>query len=136
MPDFLRKLLWVGLALGTMAVGLVLDRFSLHTGIYVLFGAAGFAILLLPTRWAMQVLFLYIGVEGFLKMVSRYNPVVHVGADILVVTLTLRNLAFAVIRNRVRDYRFPPLYMFFVLHFIWFLIAVFNPYALSAYASL
>lgn len=89
-----------------------------------------------PQKWSLRVLFTYLGFEGFLKIISGYHPVVHVGVDLLVVALTskvLIGLALGIIK---KEEDLPPLTILFGIHFIWFLITFANPYSLGIVPSL
>jgi hypothetical protein len=94
------------------------------------------AMSMIPIKWALFICLLYIGFEGFLKIISDYHPVVHIGSDILVIFLFLRILTRMFSRgNPLPDY-FPPLVGLFCFHFIWVVITLFNPYSLGVVASI
>jgi hypothetical protein len=94
------------------------------------------AVMALPYRWAIRVLFFYLGFEGMAKILSGYNPIVHVGSDLLVCALTARwFLTFLIKRDKLPEYK-PPLTVIFAAHFIWFLIEFLNPYSLGLIPSI
>lgn len=100
------------------------------------FSAVGLLILSLPTEKALLVFFFYLGIEGSLKLLSRYHPVIHVGADIIVLGLVVRT-ALQILKDRLDlPKRVPFLISLIFMHFLWFLIVFMNPYALSFQASL
>lgn len=90
----------------------------------------------IPMRWALFICLIYIGFEGFFKIFSDYNPLIHVGSDLLVVFLSLRVLVQVFARGNPLPHYFPPLIALFVFHFIWVIITLFNPYSLGAVASI
>jgi len=94
-----------------------------------------YGILLVPISTSLLLVFFYIGFEGFLKIVSNYHPVVHVGADLMVITLCLKVLLSRFFSGFYPE-RFPPLTKLFAVHFTWLLIVIFNPYALSLVSSI
>lgn len=93
-----------------------------------------YLVLLTPIRWALWFLFLYIGLEGFLKVVSNYHPIIHVSSDLLVITLTLK-VVLLVFFEGIPPGKLPPLSKLFMIHFLWLAIVFFNPYSLSFFSS-
>ncbi len=100
------------------------------------FGAIGLMILSLPLEKAFIIFFLYLGIEGSLKLLSRYNPIIHVGADIIIMGLLVKSLAQILMNRFELPKRIPFLFSLIFMHFLWFLIVFMNPYALSLQASL
>lgn len=94
------------------------------------------SIFFLPNKWSLLLIFTYICFEGFLKIISRYNPFVHVGADILVVILCLKVIIQRIWFRQGIPWPPPPLTFFIIVHFVWFLVVFANPYALSFISSL
>ncbi|MBC7396387.1 MAG: O-antigen ligase family protein [Bdellovibrionales bacterium] len=89
---------------------------------------------MLPIRWMLVLLFFYLGFEGFFKIISGYHPVVHVGVDLYTGLILLKILITTRSKDRLK--KMPPFTGWIMLHFLWFLIAFCNPYALSFVASL
>ncbi len=102
----------------------------------VSFSAVGLMIFSLPLEKAVLIFFFYLGIEGSLKLLSRYNPIIHVGADIIVIGLTLRSIAQILMNRMELPKRAPFLFSLIAMHILWFLIVFMNPYALSLQASL
>lgn len=103
---------------------------------FATFAIATMVIILIPVKWGLVFMFLYIGLEGFLKVVSGYHPVIHVGSDVLVIFLTLKTI-FESVSGQTKDVRFsPPLVILLLFHFVWVFITLFNPYSLGLIPSL
>lgn len=119
-----------------MAAGYGLQELTLRSAMFVALACSAMGIFLLSYERAMQLFFVYLGIEGFAKIMTGYNPVVHIGADLLVAALTARFVLSGILRGRLLTRRLPPLTALFVLHACWFLIATANPFALSLVASL
>lgn len=90
----------------------------------------------IPMKWSLFVCLIYIGFEGVLKIISDYNPVVHIGSDILVILLFLRALSRAFTRGNPLPGYLPPLMALFIFHFTWVIITLFNPYSLGFIPSI
>ncbi len=89
---------------------------------------AAFIALTMRTRTqALVVLFIYLSVEGMLKLLSGYHPVVHIGMDITLYLVLGVWVAGAVAR---RESRLPrvPFVIVLVLHVAWVMALVFSPY--------
>ncbi|MCM2279084.1 MAG: hypothetical protein NDJ89_13495 [Oligoflexia bacterium] len=123
-------------AAGAFLFGFLYEGVSLKNLFLVVFGAVAGAVLALPYHWAVRILFAYLGFEGMAKILTGYNPVVHVGADLLVLALTGRWLLAAFLRRASVPEVLPPLKPLFALHLLWFVIQFFNPYALGMVPSL
>jgi O-antigen ligase len=94
-----------------------------------------YLVLMVPYRWALFSTFIYIGLEGFFKVISNYHPFVHVGSDIVVIALCFKVLLQIFFKGA--DFsKTPPLTKVFVVHFCWIAIILFNPYSLSIVASI
>ena len=80
-------------------------------------------------RMATALLILaYLSIEGFLKMLSNYNQVVHVGLDIIVLALSLALVLQAVVQRRAHLDELP--YTRLILVYAgWMMLQVFNPYS-------
>jgi len=74
----------------------------------------------------LVVIVAYLNVEGFLKLLSNYNRVVHVGMDIVVTVVAAAWLADAIAR---RSARVPPLpwVRVVLLYALWIGLQVFSP---------
>lgn len=131
--QLLLQLLLVILMIG---VGSLVQNIHLRAVLFFCLGLSSLLVFIVPYDRAIQVFFLYLGIEGFAKIMTGYNPVVHVGADLLVCALSARYVLTGILRGRIIAAPLPPLTLFFLLHFAWFLIAAANPFALSLVASL
>jgi hypothetical protein len=81
------------------------------------------------------VIFAYLSVEGLLKLLSNYNRVVHVGIDIIVLSVAAAWIVNAVVTRRARLPRLPwvPLILAYAA---WIVLEVFNPYSPGLIPSL
>jgi hypothetical protein len=72
------------------------------------------------------VIFAYLAVEGLLKLLSNYNPIVHVGLDLVVLTVTLVWVLDAV---ATRNTKLPdlPWVRLIGLYALWIVLQLFNP---------
>ncbi len=93
-------------------------------------------VVIIPLKWGLVFTFAYIGLEGFLKVVSNYNPVIHVASDILVMSLCLKVVIETVSNGDSLTDITPPFMFVFFLHFAWVAICLFHPYSLSWMASI
>ena len=124
------------LAILGFVIGYYVDAISTKTLMFVIIGGMGFSVLLLPYEWAIRLLFVYLGIEGMAKLLTNYNPVVHVGSDLLIMALTGRwFITFMVSRAELPADRLP-LIGLFGAHFAWFLIEFCNPYGIGLIPSL
>ena len=96
----------------------------------------GVIIIASPTRWSIRILFFYLGFEGLAKIVSNYNPVIHVGGDLLVVALVSKTLFLMTLGRIKQTEPLPPLSNLIFVHFAWFIITIANPYSLGIVPSL
>ncbi len=80
-------------------------------------------------------IFAYLSIEGLLKLLSNYNRIVHVGIDIIVLSVTAAWVLDAIVRRRARLPRLPwvPLILAYV---VWIVLEVFNPYSPGLIPSL
>lgn len=122
-------------ALGlTFSLGLFADFLGFKILAFSGMVLAIYGIFTVPLSVSLFFVFIYIGFEGFLKIVSNYHPVVHVGADLMVIALCLKALVQRTLKGfSVSDW--PPLTPLFLIHFAWLFIIVFNPYSLSFVSS-
>lgn len=98
-----------------------------------LFSLFSFSLLIwiVPISWSLPLAFFYIGIEGFLKVVSNYHPLVHVGADVLIFVIYLKIFFEILIGRRKFVARSVPFTTLFVIHFIWLFIVLFHPYSIG-----
>jgi hypothetical protein len=115
--------------------GFYFDMLGLKLVAFAAVSLATYLILITPYKWALFFLFIYIGLEGFFKVVSNYHPVIHVGSDILVLTLTLKVVIMLFFKGLPQE-DLPPFTQLFLIHFLWLIIVLFNPYALSVVSSI
>jgi hypothetical protein len=118
------------------ALGFFIDSVTLKPILVGAFALVGAGVLALPYRWAIRILFFYEGFEGMLKILSGYNPVIHVGSDLLVVALSARWFLELLLRRTSFPEVRPPLLVLFGAHVVWFAIEFLNPYALGLIPSL
>jgi hypothetical protein len=74
------------------------------------------------------VIFAYLAIEGFLKLLSNYNPLVHVGADVIVLSLALVWVLGAVATRSAHLPRLPWSKLI-LLYALWIVLQLFNPYS-------
>ena len=74
------------------------------------------------------VIFAYLSVEGFLKLLSNYNPVVHVGIDVVVLGVAAWWALEAVLVQRTGIPRLPWVRLIGIFA-IWVLLELANPYS-------
>jgi hypothetical protein len=86
-------------------------------------------------RAQVVVFLVYLSLEGFLKLLSNYHPVVHIGTDIVLWTLISVWVAKAVVR---RETKLPamPMRILILLHVSWILMLVFSPYTAGLYVGI
>jgi hypothetical protein len=84
---------------------------------------------------AVMVFFGYLTLDGFLKLLSNYNRIVHIGADIVLWALVGAWILDAVARRRAR---LPdaPFSWLIGLYALWMLMELLNPYSASLMQSL
>jgi len=80
-------------------------------------------------------IFAYLSIEGLLKLLSNYNRIVHVGIDIIVLTVTAAWVVNAIVGRRARLPRLPwvPLILAYA---VWIGLEVMNPYSPGLIPSL
>ena len=133
-PSVVAALIFLGTS--SFFLGYFMDSISFKFILLLVFGLVAVCVFTLPYRWAIRILFFYLGFEGMAKILSGYNPVVHVGSDLLVVGLTAKwFLTFLMKREKLPEYK-PPLLVLFGAHLVWFLIEFANPYSLGLIPSL
>ncbi len=76
----------------------------------------------------LVVIFAYLSVEGLLKLLSNYNPIVHVGMDVVVLSITGAWVALAIARHQANVPRLPWVRAI-GLYAAWIVFELFNPYS-------
>lgn len=95
------------------------------------------AVVALRTRdrlTAIVVLFAYLSVEGLLKLLTNYHPIVHVGTDIVLWILVGVWSAMAIVQRTTRLPRVP-LFPLVAFHVLWIVLLAFSPYTASLYVG-
>ena len=96
---------------------------------------AAFAVWLGRRLLALVAFFAYLAVEGMLKLMSDYQPVVHVGADLVLLSITAAWVLGATLRGR-RGLPRAPLAGLILLHALWVLMLLFHPLTASLFVGL
>jgi len=99
-------------------------------------GAAAFlvAAFSLPLRTSLKIFFLYLFLDGALKILSNYNPVLHVGQDIFLLSILLR--VFSSAEFRWQQWVKTPFFLLFLLFVSSVLVQYVNPFGLGLLPSL
>ena len=94
------------------------------------------AVALLRGTWffGLIVFFVYLSIEGLVKLVGNYHPIVHIGVDIVLWTILAVWLAKAVVQRRTKLPRVPFFTLLF-LYVIWVSLLVFSPYTASLFVG-
>lgn len=82
----------------------------------------------------LVVIFAYLAIEGTLKLLSNNNPIVHVGIDLIVLTVAAYWLAGAIAQHRARLPDLPWIRVV-ALFVAWVLLLVFHPLSAGLYVS-
>jgi hypothetical protein len=93
-------------------------------------------LLLAPYEACIGIILTYVCFDGMLKIISSYNPVLHVGPDLVVVAFVIRLLIDGATHRLKKKLLRPPLVLVFVLHFLWVTVEITNPYGLGFWAGL
>ncbi len=96
------------------------------------------AIVALATRnrfWSLLVFFVYLSVEGLVKLLGNYHPIVHIGADIVLWAIVGVWVAKAVVERRTRLPKVP-FFTVLALYVVWVSLLVFSPYTASPFVGL
>lgn len=80
-------------------------------------------------------LFTYLMIEGFMKMFSNYNPVVHVATDLLVVVLFLRSV-YSKENPSMRKFTKTPFFALILLFAFWIFVQYLNPFGIGLIPSI
>jgi len=70
----------------------------------------------------------YLSIEGFLKLLSNYNRVVHIGLDIIVLSLALTLVLQAVMQRRAHLDELPYTKLILV-YAVWMILQLLNPFS-------
>jgi hypothetical protein len=84
---------------------------------------------------AALVILAYLSIEGFLKLLSNYNRIVHVGVDIIVLSLAAYLVLQAVVEHRAHLDELPYTKLILV-YALWMVLQVLNPNAGSLVQSI
>lgn len=96
---------------------------------------AAFVALRAPDRvMAMVVFFAYLSVEGLLKLLTDYHPVVHIGADIVLWIVIGVWGARAILNRRARLPRVPMFTLVF-FYVAWVVLLALSPYTASLFVG-
>jgi len=125
---FFKKYLGYGLfALFCLFVARNVTKFTLQSAAFVVLTIFAALLLSIPREKALKIFFLYISIEGALKLMSDYEPVVHVGADMLVVIMLLAWCTSSIMTGQRHIPRVPYFGLITALT-IWVGLEVFNPF--------
>lgn len=84
--------------------------------------------------WGLMVFFIYLSIEGLVKLVGNYHPIVHIGVDIVLWAIVGVWVAKAILQRRTQLPRVP-FFTVLVLHVIWVSLLVFSPYTASIFVG-
>ncbi|MFB3113147.1 MAG: hypothetical protein ACE10G_14045 [Gemmatimonadales bacterium] len=84
--------------------------------------------------WGLIVFFIYLSIEGLVKLAGNYHPIVHIGVDIVLWAIVGVWVARAVLQRRTRLPRVP-FFTVLVLHVVWVCLLVFSPYTASIFVG-
>ncbi len=121
---------------GGIFVSTNIDMITMKTVIISILGLVGFVFLIIPMKWALRGVLIYVGFEGAFKVLADYTALIHVSTDILISLLCFKVVILTVLKRTAIPRGAPPLFILFVIHFGWLLVEFANPYAISLYSSL
>lgn len=131
-----QKTLFSGLFVACVfCFGLAFDQLGFRFVSLVMVSLTTIGILYLPTKISVIIALTFISFQGFFKVISNYHPVVHLGADIVVIFLVVKFIYLQASNKIQSNVPMPPLTNLFMIHFAWIFIIYFNPYSLSLIAS-
>ena len=84
--------------------------------------------------WGLMVFFIYLSIEGLVKLVGNYHPIVHIGVDIVLWAIVGVWVAKAILQRRTHLPKVP-FFTVLVLHVIWVSLLVFSPYTASIFVG-
>src|SRR5437016_1170981 len=70
----------------------------------------------------------YLSIEGFLKLLSNYNRIVHVGLDVIVISFALYLALIAVVEHRAALDELPYTRLIMV-YALWIVLQLLNPFS-------
>jgi hypothetical protein len=120
-----------GLGIAVMVVMGSVGKLSI---IACLAGVVATMLLLLPIRSAIFFYFFYLLIDGAIKVNSNYNPLLHVGQDILLILLAARSCWERDGGGFAKFSRTPHFGLFLML-LSWILIQYINPFGLGILPS-
>ncbi|MCC6138623.1 MAG: hypothetical protein IT287_08315 [Bdellovibrionaceae bacterium] len=132
MGSVIQKLLAIVAVLCLMLLGLFFNQIGFKTVSVIGVVFTLIAILYVKTEISLFLIITFIWFQGFFKIISNYNPIVHVGADLVVIALLLKLLFVKPPKHK----KPPPLVGLFALHFCWVIVTCFNPYSLSVVSNI
>lgn len=98
------------------------------------FAAAALALRARDRGAAMVVFFTYLSIEGLLKLLANYHPIIHIGLDLLLAIIVAAWVGLAILRRDVHLPRVPLLFLV-AAHVFWILLLTFSPYTASTYVA-
>ena len=84
--------------------------------------------------WGLMVFFIYLSIEGMVKLVGNYHPIVHIGVDVVLWAIVGVWVAKAILQRRTQLPRVP-FFTVLVLHVVWVSLLVFSPYTASIFVG-
>ncbi len=84
--------------------------------------------------WGLMVFFIYLSIEGLVKLLGNYHPIVHIGVDIVLWAIVGVWVAKAILQRRTQLPKVP-FFTVLVLHVIWVSLLVFSPYTASIFVG-
>ncbi len=84
--------------------------------------------------WGLMVFFIYLSIEGLVKLVGNYHPIVHIGVDIVLWAIVGVWVAKAILQGRTHLPKVP-FFTVLALHVIWVSLLVFSPYTASIFVG-
>ena len=84
--------------------------------------------------WGLMVFFIYLSIEGLVKLAGNYHPIVHIGVDVVLWAIVGVWVAKAILQRRTRLPKVP-FFTVLVLHVIWISLLVFSPYTASIFVG-
>lgn len=132
MGSAIGKLLGIFVVIAVFTLGFFLDSIGFKAiSIFTVIATLA-AIVFVPAQFSLFFIISFIWFQGFFKIISNYHPIVHVGADLVVLALL-----FKVLFVKPATYKeIPPFTALFLLHFTWVIVTCFNPYSLSIVSSI
>ncbi len=124
------------ISMALFVFGFSLDRLGFEFLAIVTILSTLLTIFLLPLKISLMLVFVFISFQGFFKVISNYHPFIHLGGDIVVLTLLLKFLVFNPPFLQKQKIPNPPLTWIFPIYFLWLFIVYFNPYSLGIIPSI